>query len=121
MRWLLIFNNILIYLCLACENLKRPKIKEDCFQRTFTGEYNETNSYCCFLSFLKYGWTTYKCSLHSKDEIDDDAVFSTIDYLRIMNSQENGPDVAEIKLDCKSNFIKYLNIYIYISFIFILI
>ena len=126
MRLFLLFNNIVFLLCMICEELKRPWKKEECFSRTFTGEHNETNSYCCFLSFSKFDWETFKCSVHFKDEIDNNAVKATIEFLKEVNTQEKSDDdeeddeIKNIKLDCHTNYIKYIYI-INIFIIFILL
>ena len=123
MRLFLIFNNIVLFLCLICEDLKRPWKREECFERTFIGEHNESNSYCCFLSFYKSGWETFKCSLHFKNEIDNNAIKNTIQFLKEVNTQykkkdddeEENNEIEDIKLDCHTNYIKHVNnIYLFI-------
>ena len=37
-KWILVMNSILLYLCTVCEDVERPKTKEECFKRTFVGE-----------------------------------------------------------------------------------
>ena len=121
MRLIIILNNLLLCLFLICEELKRPKKKEDCFERTFVGEYNKANSYCCFLHFIKSEIKILKCSLHFKDEIDNNAIISTIDFLKRVNMQTNSTDEVEIiSLDCKINYIA-INIFVFVFLIIIMI
>ena len=121
MKLILFLSNFLLFICRVCEDFKRPKKKDDCFGRTFVGEYNESNAYCCYFYFEKFNWPIYKCSLHFKDEIDNDAVYSTMDFLKNINSQiereEGEEETNEIKIisfDCKSKYILIKNIYIFI-------
>ena len=131
MRLILFFKNLLLLLSLICEDIKRPKKREDCFVRSFVGEYNETNAYCCYLQFNKLNWKTLKCSVHFKKEIDNDTIFSTIEFLKAMNSQpkfpslgekeeENENEIEDISLDCNSKYINNLKMIINVL-IFILI
>ena len=110
MRWFLFLNNFLLFLCLICEDLKRPKKKEDCFERNFVGEFNQTNALCCYFHLKKNIWHIYKCSVHFKDEIENNAVDSTIEFLKNINMQSEEEDIEVISLDCKQNFIKIKNI-----------
>ena len=120
MRLILFLSKLLLFLNLICEDVKRPKRREDCFGRTFVGEYNESNAYCCYLKFNKFELKTLKCSVHFKDEIDNNAVFSTIDFLEEMNRQSRSKsDIQGISLDCKNNYIKQENIFIFLIIIFI--
>ncbi len=114
MRWFLFLNNFLLFLCLICEDLKRPKKKEDCFERTFVGEFNQSNALCCFLYFKKFDWPIYKCSVHFKDEIENNAVDSTMEFLKNINTQYESEDSKEIEIisfDCKQNYIKIKSIF----------
>ena len=70
MKWILFLNLFLFYFNMICEDVIRPKKKEDCFKRTFVGEFNKENAYCCFLKIVKYGESINKCSIHFKSEID---------------------------------------------------
>ena len=115
-KWIIFFNCILLYHNKICEDVIRPKKEEDCFKRTFVGEFNKNNSYCCFLSIDKGGETFDKCSIHFKSEIDGDAVFDTIEFLKYVNTHYVGEQVDIISLDCICKYIK-LNYYIIIFFI----
>ena len=91
---------------MICEDVTRPKKKEDCFKRTFVGEFNKDNSYCCFLNLVKQDESISKCSIHFKKEIDEDKIYETIDFLKTVNTQYGG-EIVEIKsLDCKYNYLK---------------
>ena len=122
MRLIVFLNNLLLCFFLICEDVKRPKKREDCFERTFVGEYNKTNSYCCFFHFIKSELKILKCSIHFKDEIDNNAIHSTIDFLKSVNTQTNSTDEVEIiSLDCKINYIKNTNVFVFLFLIIILI
>ena len=111
MKWILFLNLFLFYFNMICEDVIRPKKKEDCFKRTFVGEFNKENAYCCFLKIVKYGESINKCSIHFKKEIDENKIYETIDFLKTVNTQYGG-EIVEIKsLDCKNNYLKgnYLN------------
>ena len=106
MKWILFLNLFLFYFNMICEDVIRPKKKEDCFKRTFVGEFNKENAYCCFLNIVKYGESINKCSIHFKKEIDENKIYETIDFLKIVNTQYSG-EIVEIKsLDCKYNYLK---------------
>ena len=69
---------------------------------------------------MKFGWKTLKCSVHFKDEIDNNAVFSTIDFLKAKNSQtRSNKEVQDISLDCENYYIKYKHIFNIFLIIFI--
>ena len=122
MRWIIFVTNILLYLSLICEDLKRPKKKKDCFQRTFVGEYNKNNAYCCYFHFIKSGWEIEKCSVHFKEEIDNDAVKSTMKFLKDINTQNDFDDKVTItSFDCKNFFIQYKKIFLFLYIFFIII
>lgn len=108
MKWILIIflSNIILYNCLICEDVIRPKNKKECFQRTFVGEFNITNAYCCFLNFDKAGININKCSIHFKEEIDDEAVYGTIDFLKNANTNYENEEVNINSLDCNNNYIR---------------
>ena len=119
MKWFIFLNNILLFLCLICEDLKRPKKKNDCFERTFVGEFNQSNALCCFFHFIKANWPIYKCSVHFKDEIENNAVDSTLEFLKNINTQiesenEDYEEIEIISFDCKQNYIKIKNIFLLI-------
>ena len=106
MKWILFLNLFLFYFNMICEDVIRPKKKEDCFKRTFVGEFNKENAYCCFLKIVKYGESINKCSIHFKKEIDENKIYETIDFLKTVNTQYGG-EIVEIKsLDCKNNYLK---------------
>ena len=106
MKWILFLNLFLFYFNMICEDVIRPKKKEDCFKRTFVGEFNKENAYCCFLNIVKYGESINKCSIHFKKEIDENKIYETIDFLKTVNTQYGG-EIVEIKsLDCKNNYLK---------------
>ena len=106
MKWILFLNLFLFYFNMICEDVIRPKKKEDCFKRTFVGEFNKENAYCCFLKIVKYGESINKCSIHFKKEIDENKIYETIDFLKTVNTQYGG-EIVEIKsLDCKYNYLK---------------
>ena len=46
-------SSILLCFNTFCEDVERPREKKDCFQRTFVGEFNKDNAYCCYLSMIK--------------------------------------------------------------------
>ena len=122
MRFILFISNFLLFFFLICEDLKRPKIREDCFERTFIGEYNESNSYCCFFHFIKFGSKHLKCSVHFKNEIDNNKVNNTIELLKKVNTQTGSKDeINIISFDCKKDYIKITNKYIFLFIIIILI
>ena len=111
MKLVLFLCKLLLILNLICEDIKRPKKREDCFERTFIGEFNEQNAYCCFLYFLKNDWKIFKCSVHFKEEIDNNAVFSTINFLKTMNKQSTSrSEIRDFLLDCKYNYLTNINI-----------
>ena len=115
MKKLLFLSKLFLLLSLNCEDIERPKNKEDCFNRNFIGEFNKANAYCCFLKFTKFDWKTLKCSVHFKDEIDNNEVFSTIKFLKYANSQtSSSKEVDEISLDCKNNYINNTNLFLFI-------
>ena len=117
---ILFLSKLILFLSLICEDIKRPKKKEDCFERTFVGEFNEQNAYCCFLYFLKNDWKIFKCSVHLKEEIDNNAVLKTINFLKKMNNQSGSPnEIRDILLDCKHNYLTNINITILLLIILI--
>ena len=117
---ILILSNLFLILCLICEDIERPRKKEDCFKRNFVGEFNVSNAYCCFLKFNKNNWKILKCSVHFKDEIDNNAVFSTINFLKSVNSQtSSSSEVSGVSLDCLNNYIKNRYLFLLLFFIFI--
>ena len=115
MKFFLFIANFLFLLCLVCEDLKRPKSKYECFDRTFVGEYNNENAYCCHFQFEKNGVVVNKCSVHFKNEIDNGQVSSTIDFLKEVNTQKCC-GIKFISFDCKQYYIKFT----YLFFVLIL-
>ena len=118
MKWILFLNCILLYYSLICEDVIRPKEKEDCFKRTFVGEFNETNAYCCFLNLDKSGESINKCSIHFKEEIDDNKVYDTIDFLKYINTHYVNEEVKIKSLDCNYKYLKTNCLIILFIFIF---
>lgn len=118
MKWTLFLNCILLYFNMICEEVIRPKEKEDCFRRTFVGEFNKTNAYCCFLNIEKEGESINKCSIHFKDEIDKDSVYDTIKFLKYVNTHYEDEEVKIKSLDCNCN---YLNTNYFIGILFFII
>ena len=121
MKWTLFLNCILLYYNMICEDVIRPKEKEDCFRRTFVGEFNKTNAYCCFLNIEKEGESINKCSIHFKDEIDKDSVYDTIKFLKYVNTHYEDEEVTIKSLECNSKYIKtiyLMKLFIYIIFEF---
>ena len=117
-KWILLLNSILLYICTICEDVERPKTKEECFKRTFVGEFNKDNAYCCHLNFIKREMEINKCSIHFKKEIDEGEIDNTIKFLKNVNTQ-NGGDIVEINsLDCISKYFE-TNIFIFIFIYFI--
>ena len=116
-KWFVVINSILLYSCTFCEDVIRPKTKKECFQRTFVGEFNKDNAYCCYLNFNKQGNEINKCSIHFKNEIDNEEVTNTIKFLKEVNTQYENEIVEINSLDCFSKYFKK-NIF---SFIFIFI
>ena len=119
MKWILFLNFFLLYFSMICEDVIRPKKKEDCFKRTFVGEFNKDNSYCCFLNLVKQDESISKCSIHFKKEIDEDKVYETIHFLKNVNTQFDGEDVEIRFFDCKFNYLK-VNYLIELLLIFII-
>ena len=118
-KWILLLNSILLYICTICEDVERPKTREECFKRTFVGEFNKDNAYCCHLNFIKQGMEINKCSIHFKKEIDEGEIDNTIKFLKNVNTQ-NGGDIVEINsLDCISKYFE-TNIFIFIFIYFII-
>ena len=118
MKWTLFLNCILLYYNMICEDVIRPKEKEDCFRRTFVGEFNKTNAYCCFLNIEKEEESINKCSIHFKDEIDKDSVYDTIKFLKYVNTHYEDEEVKIKSLDCNCN---YLNTNYFIGILFFII
>ena len=115
-KWILVMNSILLYLCTVCEDVERPKTKEECFKRTFVGEFNKDNAYCCHLNFVKQSFKINKCSIHFKKEIDEGEIDNTIKFLKKVNTQLVGEVVEINSLDCISKYFE-TNIFIFIYFI----
>ena len=121
MKWIVLLNSILIYYGMICEDVIRPKEKEDCLNRTFVGEFNRANAYCCFLEIEKYGNNIKKCSIHFKEEIDNDQIYNTIDFLKYVNTHYEDEEVTIKSLECISKYIKtiyLMKLFIYIIFEF---
>ena len=120
MKWIIFLNCILLYHNMICEDLIRPKEKEDCFKRTFVGEFNKTNAYCCFLNLKKNGESIDKCSIHFKQEIDNDKVYDTIDFLKNVNTHYENEEVKIKSLDCEYKYLKsnyLIELFIFILFV----
>ena len=126
-KWILFLNIISLYYNMICEDVIRPESKEDCFNRTFVGEFNEENAYCCFLNMEKEEVEINKCSIHFKDEIENGAIDDTIKFLTFVNTHYENEEVKINKLQCniknkgkyfKINFFIELFIYIIIEFYF---
>lgn len=118
MKWILFLSNILFYYNMICEDVIRPKEKEDCFNRTFVGEFNKANAYCCFLNIEKEEENINKCSIHFKEEIDNENVYDTINFLKYVNTHYEDEEVKIKSLDCNCN---YLKINFFIETLFFLI
>lgn len=122
MKWIIFFHIFILYYSMICEDIIRPKEKKECLKRTFVGEFNKTNAYCCFLKIEKEGETINKCSIHFKEEIDKNKVYDTIKYLKYVNTHYEDEEVKIKSLDCKYNYLKMnylLEIFIYIIFIYL--
>ena len=118
MKWILFINSFLLYFSLICEDVIRPKEKKECFNRTFVGEFNKNNAYCCFLEIEKEGDNYDKCSIHFKNEIDNDKIYDTINFLKNVNIHYENEVVIIKSLDCEC---QYLNTkYLLLLFIFII-
>ena len=117
-KWILLLNSILLYICTICEDVERPKTKEECFKRTFVGEFNKDNAYCCHLNFIKQSFEINKCSIHFKKEIDDGEIDNTIKFLETVNTQYVGEIVEINSLDCTSKYFE-TNIFIFLFIYFI--
>lgn len=117
-KWILFMGSILLCFNTFCEDVERPREKKDCFQRTFVGEFNKDNAYCCYLSMIKQDIEIKKCSIHFKKEIDNDEVFNTINFLKKINTQIVDESVSINSLDCLSKYFD-TNIFIYIFIFFI--
>lgn len=109
-------SSILLCFNTFCEDVERPKEKKDCFQRTFVGEFNKDNAYCCYLSMIKQDIEIKKCSIHFKKEIDEGEIDNTIKFLKKVNTQVVGEVVEINSLDCISKYFE-TNIFIFIYFI----
>ena len=121
-KWILFLNSILLYYNMICEDVIRPESFEDCFNRTFVGEFNNENAYCCFLNMEKGGVEINKCSIHFKDEIDNGTIDYTIQFLTSVNTHYENEEVIINKLQCKNksnyfkkNFLIEILIYIFIE------
>ena len=117
-KWILLLNSILLYICTICEDVERPKTKEECFKRTFVGEFNKDNAYCCHLNFIKQSFEINKCSIHFKKEIDEGEIDNTIKFLEAVNTQYGGEIVEINSLDCTSKYFE-TNIFIFLFIYFI--
>ena len=117
-KWILLLNSILLYICTICEDVERPKTKEECFKRTFVGEFNKDNAYCCHLNFIKQSFEINKCSIHFKKEIDEGEIDNTIKFLKTVNTQYGGEIVEINSLDCTSKYFE-TNIFIFLFIYFI--
>ena len=117
-KWILLLNSILLYICTICEDVERPKTKEECFKRTFVGEFNKDNAYCCHLNFIKQSFEINKCSIHFKKEINDGEIDNTIKFLETVNTQYVGEIVEINSLDCTSKYFE-TNIFIFLFIYFI--
>ena len=118
-KWILLINSILLYICTICEDVERPKTKEECYKRTFVGEFNNDNAYCCHLNFIKQGFEINKCSIHFKKEIDNGEIANTIKFLKEVNTQNEGEVVEINSLNCFSKYFEK-NIFIFIFIYFII-
>jgi hypothetical protein len=88
------------------------------FDNFVVGEFNKAYAYCCFLNIEKEEENINKCSIHFKEEIDNENVYDTINFLKYVNTHYEDEEVKIKSLDCNCN---YLKINFFIETLFFLI
>ena len=113
----ILFSLYISTLSLDCDDFDTaPNSKSDCHNRVLSGQYSNSNSYCCYIKGLIYGSpdSLTTCFPFYRDDIDNNKYKDAINYFK---DNYNCKKVEDF--DCHTIYIKYAFSLLFIFFLFL--